>query len=972
MKKRLTKKIWSIILAFTLVIMTIPTFQANASTTEVNEYTVTLTGNAKGFLYNETATDKGVIVTYTVKEVTGALDQNGVIGTTKPTEKYPYSGDWGQMIYNEDVAPTMLEEGVTYTITIKKTTEGMNWSYVATTAQGQSHTVNLNKPAGTWNSASQYFGIWLCGTVEAELINVSYVEIDTGKDLGLLCNRDTVSIEKEVEQDSGDVTESIVNIAGSANRFLFNETATDKGVKITYTVKEVTGTLSQNGVIGTVEPRVGYPYGSYGQMIYNENVDPTLLEEGVTYAITIKKTTEGLDWSYVASTAQGGSYTVNLNWPTGTWNNASQYFGLWLCGTVEAELTNVSCVELETGKDLGLASNSNTISFGNDKDSGEVNKYSVELTGHANRFLYNEKATDKGFVLTYTVKEVIGTISQNGIIGTTAPTEKYPYDGWGQMIYNEKVDPTLLEEGVTYAITVEKATGGMNWSYVATTAEGQSHTVNLNWTAGAWNSSIQYFGLWMCGALDAELTNVSCVELETGKDLGLASNSATVIIEMGTQGDDDSNEDSAIETELKNVIVLVGDGMGQTTLQATRDHKGSALYMDSMEYSSMTISSNNIDDELTDSSAGGTALSCGVRTVNGVCALDKDGRTLENMVEFFARAHKKTGLVTTSYLLDATPATFGSHGIRGYSDILAEGFFRNNISVLLGGGTDHFNTSISYKGQNYTLLEYAQSVYGYTFVKDAEELRQTESEKVLGLFGANYMDYESSRSSSQMSIAEMTEKAISLLENEEDGFFLMVEGGNIDHAEHANDLSNTITETIAFDEAVKVALDYMKENPDTLVVVCADHSTGGLVADGTGYRFTTGGHDMSLTPCYASGLGAEYFENLTENAHIAQAIRKATLEVESTGTNPTDDSGKTDNNGTPDNSGKTENNEKPDEIGKVEESKKNESLQNNKTEEDTPGTSDINGGFEWFVLMEMAAVSILAMLCCLYADRRRL
>lgn len=344
----------------------------------------------------------------------------------------------------------------------------------------------------------------------------------------------------------------------------------------------------------------------------------------------------------------------------------------------------------------------------------------------------------------------------------------------------------------------------------------------------------------------------------------------------------DTTDGQPFETELKNVIVLVGDGMGQTILQATRDYTGKALNMDSMQYQSNAISSNNVYEELTDSSAAGTALSCGVRTVNGHIGLDQNGNAVENMVEFFSRANKKTGLVTTSYLLDATPTTCGSRGNRGSYANLADGLFKNNISVLLGGGTDYFNSRIDYAGTKYTVLDYAQTVHNYTYVKNADELRAFEGEKVLGVFGSNYMSYEMDRDSSQMPIDEMTEKAISLLENDE-GFFLMVEGGNIDHAAHDNDFNRTITDTIAFDNAVQVALDYMAKNPDTLVVVCADHSTGGLTKSGNGYIFTTNNHDMSKTACFASGLGSEYFVELKENADIAHAIRKATFEVESSG-----------------------------------------------------------------------------------------
>lgn len=363
-------------------------------------------------------------------------------------------------------------------------------------------------------------------------------------------------------------------------------------------------------------------------------------------------------------------------------------------------------------------------------------------------------------------------------------------------------------------------------------------------------------------------------------DICLSSSSVGAVKAGEGDGEGFEGLDEPIETELKNVIVLVGDGMGQTILQAARERKGSALNMDGMWYKSTAVSTNNVYEQLTDSAAAGTALSCGIRTANTYISVDTTGAYVENMVEYFTRANKKTGIVTTSYLLDATPTAYGSHGMRNDYANLANGLFKNNISVLIGGGKNHFGTQITHNNQKYTLLDYAQSVCGYTYVDSAEALNAFNGDKVLGLYGNEYMDYELDRTS-QPSISALTEKAISLLENEDDGFFLMVEGGNIDHAAHNNDFNRTVTDTLAFDDAVRVALDYMEENPDTLVVVCADHSTGGLTATDSGYKFTTNGHDASLTACFASGLGSRYFGDIKENADIANAVRKATVKSKS-------------------------------------------------------------------------------------------
>ena len=202
------------------------------------------------------------------------------------------------------------------------------------------------------------------------------------------------------------------------------------------------------------------------------------------------------------------------------------------------------------------------------------------------------------------------------------------------------------------------------------------------------------------------------------------------------------------------------------------------------------------------------------------------------------------------------------------------------------------------------------------------------------------MDYEVDRDDSQMSIAEMTDKAISLLENK-DGFFLMVEGGNIDHAAHANDLNRTITDTLAFDDAVQVALDYMKEHPDTLVVVCADHSTGGLKGENNSYSFTTNDHDMSLTACFASGMGAEYFTGLGENADIALAVRRAAMEAKRDSAD----------------------NESPGNEILGNDSTKNEMSGNDSTKAEHPATGDINAIAGFFVLAFIGVIVICIVMC---------
>ena len=158
-------------------------------------------------------------------------------------------------------------------------------------------------------------------------------------------------------------------------------------------------------------------------------------------------------------------------------------------------------------------------------------------------------------------------------------------------------------------------------------------------------------------------------------------------------------------------------------------------------------------------------------------AKDKNGNELQTMLEYFAERNKLTGLVTTSFFSDATPAAFGAHvDDRSETAKIAKGFIDNGINVLMGGGTSKFS---------YALMSYAKR-NGYEYVTDRNTLLGFDGEKLIGLFASNYMSYENDRPTTEPSIAEMTEKAIDLLSGNEDGFFIMVEAGNIDHAGHSN------------------------------------------------------------------------------------------------------------------------------------------------------------------------------------------
>ena len=317
----------------------------------------------------------------------------------------------------------------------------------------------------------------------------------------------------------------------------------------------------------------------------------------------------------------------------------------------------------------------------------------------------------------------------------------------------------------------------------------------------------------------------------------------------------------------KNIILLIGDGMGPNQVAMARAAKGSALHMDGMPYKG-TVTTNNVYGEITDSAAAGTAIATGVKTINGAIGIDKDGAVLPNIREYFAEKGKKTGIISTVSITDATPAAFGSHtSSRSNQNAIAGQFITNNIDLIMGGGGSYFSTD---------LRNVATQNMEYDLITTKDELSETDADKILGLFAEGDFPYYSQGYSADIpTLEEMTEKAIELLDNDE-GFFLMSEGGAIDRAGHAMNIEYNIGETLEFDKAVKAALDFAEQDGNTLVIVTADHETGGLTYNEStgGYEFTSDYHTAADVPIYAYGVGAEKFAGAMDNTDISRKIKE--------------------------------------------------------------------------------------------------
>jgi alkaline phosphatase len=286
----------------------------------------------------------------------------------------------------------------------------------------------------------------------------------------------------------------------------------------------------------------------------------------------------------------------------------------------------------------------------------------------------------------------------------------------------------------------------------------------------------------------------------------------------------------------QNVILLIGDGMGAAHRTAARLYsvgREGQLAMDTLPESGMARTWST-DGIVTDSAAAGTALATGVKTFNKAIAVDPAGNPVPTILEKAQEAGKSVGLVTTVQLAHATPASFAAHN-SDRDDYLgiALDMFDHNVDVLLGGGEDYLlpvGTAGCYpddgdRTDNRNLVDEAVAE-GYTYVCNAADFNAVDpsvTDKLLGTFA----DLAMTRPYAP-SLADMAAKAIAILSKNPKGFFLMVEGGQIDWAAHINDALDTLGDTVGFDQAVKAALDFQAAHPDTLVIVTADHATGGL------------------------------------------------------------------------------------------------------------------------------------------------
>lgn len=348
--------------------------------------------------------------------------------------------------------------------------------------------------------------------------------------------------------------------------------------------------------------------------------------------------------------------------------------------------------------------------------------------------------------------------------------------------------------------------------------------------------------------------------------------------------------DTQLESENatpKNVILLIGDGTGLSQISSAFFFKDNDPNYSRFKHIGLIKTSSSLED-VTDSAAGATAFASGVKTYNGAIGVAVDSAEVATIVEIVAPKNVKTGVISTSSIVHATPASFYAHALRrGYYEEIAADMVVSDIDFFAGGGTKFFtkrkdgrNLLKDLTAKNFKIDTTALGSFG-----------SIKSNKKVGyLFGPEHMPPTAKGRGDYLPRA--TELGIKFLNKDKSNFFLMVEGSQVDWGGHGNDADYLISELIDFDDAIGKALDFAKKDGNTLVIVTADHETGGFTlaaskktnAEGKEYSdyskvegiFSTGGHSATLIPVFAYGPGAEVFSGVYENNEIFHKILKVT------------------------------------------------------------------------------------------------
>ena len=329
----------------------------------------------------------------------------------------------------------------------------------------------------------------------------------------------------------------------------------------------------------------------------------------------------------------------------------------------------------------------------------------------------------------------------------------------------------------------------------------------------------------------------------------------------------------------KNVILMIGDGMGVSQIYAGMTANHGHLNIERCKNTGF-IKTYSASDFTTDSGAGATAMSIGKKTYNGACGVNADSLPEKTILEIAEDHGLSTGLVVTCPVTHVTPAAFIAHQRWRYMyEEIAVDFLKTDIDLFIGGGRDHFIK----RSDGIDLISKLRGK-GYKVLFEMDSIIKVKSGKLAGLIAdmniPPYMDSSGIQRGDML--PDATQTALNILSNNEKGFFLMVEGSQIDWGGHSNITEYIIGEMLDFDRAIGRALDFAERHGNTLVIITADHETGGMsINDGNFDKgtvnagYTTINHTAVMVPVFAYGPGSEEFRGIYDNTDIFEKIMSA-------------------------------------------------------------------------------------------------
>lgn len=324
----------------------------------------------------------------------------------------------------------------------------------------------------------------------------------------------------------------------------------------------------------------------------------------------------------------------------------------------------------------------------------------------------------------------------------------------------------------------------------------------------------------------------------------------------------------------KNLILYIGDGMGLSQITAAMTANRGRLNLEYFQYIGLA-KTHSADRYITDSAAGATAMAAGIKTYNNGVGVQPDSQKIKTILELAEEKGLATGIVVTSSVTHATPAAFVSHQVnRTFEEQIALDYLRIPIDVVIGGGmkyfakrSDHLNLIQELKKRGYTVLNLLNNI-------------DTTIHGPIVVFTAEEHDLPASQRGDRLPKA--VELALQILSQNPNGFFLMVEGSQIDWGGHDNDPARIVQEMLDFDRSIGKGLEFSARKGETLIVVTADHETGGMaIEDGSIQEgkvvidFTTKNHTGVMVPVFAIGPQAKRFIGIYENTELFKKMCKA-------------------------------------------------------------------------------------------------